>query len=129
MTDSAETDIVDSEAVLRDLDADTLNAHLVAHAHSILEIASAGVVLEPSRNALFTFAGLEVVLLAVFHGIGAGPKAQLLPSHAASDGTADLDADAVGNDFVLVFAGEAVAGERVVGGAEGRDRDAEDSVG
>lgn len=118
LADTAETNIVDFEAVLRHLDTDTVDTHLVALAHSILETAFAGVVLEPSSYALLAFSGLEVVPLAVLHSIGAGPKAQLLPSHAASDGTADLDADAVGNDFVFVLASEAVTGEGIVGGAE-----------
>jgi hypothetical protein len=82
------------------LDADTLDADLVALADSVLQSASSGEIFEKASNALFTVSGPQIVALAVLFRVDTLSEAQSLSFFAASERAFELDALSIGNRVV-----------------------------
>ena len=120
---------VDLVAVGGHLVAVTEDADLVGLADPVFEGALALVVEKVVLHALVAVLGDEVVELAVEEGVGAGSVPEPSPLLATSKRVGDQPALSVDYGGVLVVASDAVSGDVIPGLAEGRDLDAEETVG
>jgi hypothetical protein len=121
----AESEFVDRKTVLGDSDALASDAPLRRAANGGLGAVTRVIEVETSL-ALVAVSRYQIVGFAIPFRIIAPSEAESLPFAAARERTVGLNAAAVGVDSLIgLFATETVARNRVVGGAVGRNIDAE----